>query len=673
MLAASDRMRTGPRLAVLALLLMVPGVVATAAYTLEINSSIAFSAAEERGTEVVRVTLLAMADTAAGGTPDLDAVRRVAGEYPDLRLDDAVAAIPDLGDGSPARRVELGTALGALVTEAGNTSNLILDPDLDSFYVMDAQVVQLPKALVAALQVAAPRAGATPADATAAQAVLAGGLSAAADALHTDVETADGSSAMAGVADRLAPVDDAADALADVARRLTESLETPGPIVVTAAANALRAAVEPLYDVLNDLLDTRIDGFRAERTLVLAVTIGGFVVAGWIALAIVWRTRRDVALTVRGMAAIAGGDLGDRDLPAGRDEMGDIGRSLSTTRARLLAQDTELSRAQAAREQQLRASFLHQRQVERQFRDRAQAIIDESTSVIADQLRVVTTQVGDVRSASETIDTQISATDTATSAVVEQARQAEGVIASLENSLRRVAATAALVTGIAGQTRLLALNATIEAARAGELGLGFTVVADEVKDLATSTAKSTEQITETIDLLERDTAEMSRTIGTMVAGIGSVGDAAVSLRQVASSQGDVVERLVAQMRETLDRVEEMSSLAAQLERRQSERIAAAGQVLIRVPGREPPAQAKLINISAGGLRCAVDSSVALAEGDMGDVEVVRGGERIEAPAQVINVMTRESDKELGLQFLIGDEADGKRIEIFVRDLLDGLA
>ena len=252
------------------------------------------------------------------------------------------------------------------------------------------------------------------------------------------------------------------------------------------------------------------------------------------------------------------------------------------------------------------------------LRDRAQSIIDESTSVIAGELRLVTDQVADVRQAADTIDNEISATGTATSAVVDHARRAEEVIASLEQSLRRVAATAALVQGIAGQTRLLALNATIEAARAGELGLGFTVVADEVKELATTTSNSTEQIAETIGELERDTAEMAGTIAAMVAGIASVGEAAASLRAVAADQGSVVGRLADRMGHTIERVEQMSGLAAQLERRQADRIAASGPVLLRVAGVAEPVRGNLVNVSSGGMRVAVDraASMLMVVGDV---------------------------------------------------------
>src|SRR3954470_18913336 len=179
-LPATDRMRTSLRLGALVLVLMVPGIVATYAYIAEVDSKIAFSALEREGTDIVRPALLALADSVAGRSSDLAALRSAAERLPDLK-----ATVPSGAD--PA-------ALGALVTQVGNSSNLILDPDLDSFYVMDAQIVQLPKALVAAAEAQAAGGGGEPA--VAEQAVRSGQLSGAADSLRTDVSTAAANTAM---------------------------------------------------------------------------------------------------------------------------------------------------------------------------------------------------------------------------------------------------------------------------------------------------------------------------------------------------------------------------------------------------------------------------------------------------------------------------------------------
>ena len=67
-------------------------------------------------------------------------------------------------------------------------------------------------------------------------------------------------------------------------------------------------------------------------------------------------------------------------------------------------------------------------------------------------------------------------------------------VSNLLGSLDGIRKMSKSIERIASQTNLLALNATIEAARAGEMGRGFGVVAEEVKVLATETAKATETI-----------------------------------------------------------------------------------------------------------------------------------------------------------------------------------
>ncbi len=93
-----------------------------------------------------------------------------------------------------------------------------------------------------------------------------------------------------------------------------------------------------------------------------------------------------------------------------------------------------------------------------------------------------------------------------------------------------------VINGIADQTNLLALNAAIEAARAGEHGRGFSVVADEVRQLASKTQESTIDIQNKIESL---TSVVNESVDSMMSASSYAADGINQVKQVSSSLVDL--------------------------------------------------------------------------------------------------------------------------------------
>ncbi|MBK5960661.1 chemotaxis protein [Rhodoplanes elegans] len=95
---------------------------------------------------------------------------------------------------------------------------------------------------------------------------------------------------------------------------------------------------------------------------------------------------------------------------------------------------------------------------------------------------------------------------------VTEAQKSDKLVGELLHAADKVGEVTKMIAQIAAQTNLLALNATIEAARAGEAGKGFSVVASEVKTLASQTGKATEEIEQQIRGIQESTKITAATI-----------------------------------------------------------------------------------------------------------------------------------------------------------------
>ena len=154
----------------------------------------------------------------------------------------------------------------------------------------------------------------------------------------------------------------------------------------------------------------------------------------------------------------------------------------------------------------------------------------------------------------------------------EQSDKAVAVSRALSDHAQAIESILGLIRDIAGQTNLLALNATIEAARAGDAGRGFAVVAQEVKSLASQTARATDDIAAKIGAIQTATRQTVDANGTIRATIGDVQTSAERIRRAMETQARTVTMITSAVDETALAADAMSSTIAAI-RTDTEQVA----------------------------------------------------------------------------------------------------
>ena len=152
------------------------------------------------------------------------------------------------------------------------------------------------------------------------------------------------------------------------------------------------------------------------------------------------------------------------------------------------------------------------------------------------------------------VNAQVSEASTIASKAAEEAGNTGTIVTGLSEAAAEIENVVKLISDIAEQTNLLALNATIEAARAGEAGRGFAVVASEVKELASQTAKATDGISGSIRNVQNSTGQAVSAIETITSTINQINEITTAISSAVEEQSVTTKEMSSNMHLAVDGV-----------------------------------------------------------------------------------------------------------------------
>lgn len=459
-----------------------------------------------------------------------------------------------------------------MIAHAGDTSNLILDSDLDSYYLMDATLVALPQtqerlAEIEMLGRDALRDGRM-GNGQRMQLAVAAAMLKEADLDRTmgDIQTSlNEDQNFNGVSETLQQnlppetqaYSKATEALLEVMRKMSD---TPGARVTeaefAAAASGAREASFALWNggvqELDVLLQKRIDALARTRLWALALTALALLLAGAIAG---WVIRSAL-----------------RSLRAAAEQLLNHSRGIAASSEQIACGSQEVASGACQ-----------------------QAAALEETSASAEEINSVARKNGETsRSAAGLVirfEGQLDNANHSLDQLVES-------VCEINAESEKISKIIKVIDAIAFQTNILALNAAVEAARAGDGGLGFAVVAEEVRNLAQRSAQSARDTAALIETSIAKSGDGKRKVGQMAGIIRAITAESASLKALVNdvdrcsqeqTRGvEQVAKAIAQMEQVTHKnaahAEESAAAAAELSARSAELREAAGQVTALVGG-----------------------------------------------------------------------------------------
>ncbi len=566
------RLRLPFKVGLIGLMLFVPMVLLLVALLQQGLAGRQATLAEHEGAQMVRQLLVAAThlqatrglnhrvlngDSAATGERDaararlrqqLQRLDTQLGAARTVRVDDLWPAVRDavgaLAEGrhDPVRAVAFSQhtqqveALRQLMLATAERSGLLLDPQANTYFMMDVAVERLLPWTETLGLVRGEGAGLLArGDASAAERARVLGRVEQLRRQLQDVQWRTGALERAGVAgfQGQAEAVQRSQAFADLATKLftAEMLDGDAKVFFGQGSEAMGSVLAYGQEV-QDRLEAALLERASRETTAVALRAGlsllGVLLLAYFATAFYVSFLGAMGRLSRGMTAVAEGNLAHRFDIQGRDELAEVGQVVERMAERLSTMVAEI-RSSAVRVSDTGGLLAG-----------GSAALAQRTEEQAASLRQFVATVGQLSSAvagNAAEVTQLDGVSTEVHAQAEQGNQAMqqtvAALGGLEASSARMSEIIGVIDGIAFQTNILALNAAVEAARAGEAGRGFAVVATEVRSLAQRSSAAAGEIR---SLIARSREEVDATVK-RVQHTGS------ALQAVAGGIGRVSERL----------------------------------------------------------------------------------------------------------------------------------
>lgn len=447
------------------------------------------------------------------------APEKIKAEWQSLRTAQGSLSVED----RHAKHLELIADIRGLISHIGDTSGLILDPDLDSYYLMDSTLLALPQtqdriaSIREAYRVRARQKNISQQDRD--QMAVESAMLKQSDVDHVsgDIDTAFKEDAnFNGISPTLRQrVEPAYKSYLSANNQALDQMaafaKSGNPKQLPSLDGALTQALESSFDLwrtASEELDTLLALRIVDRHAALLHGLAGMLVAILVPGLFAWLILR----RLRGDLLEVTGRLHESSL-----ELIQLG-------------DTSAGQSQAL------ASGASE-----------QAASLEQTSASSHEINSMTKSNAEQ---SHSAASQMAAVDQKIAGLQKDLNEFTGRMTEITSSSERIASIIKVIHEISFQTNILALNAAVEAARAGEAGMGFAVVADEVRNLAqrcASAATDTERlITESVQKAKNGQAQLSRTfanIGDIVETTKSASHLLTQIQQASQEQVRGVEEI----------------------------------------------------------------------------------------------------------------------------------